>query len=124
MNRHQANIDEGLRRVRDRLASGKIAHLPGFSIFNGSKCPASGEYFSMRVWCVRNECGTVGCIGGWLTVELHAMGAWPAARDTVEENPPRLLERLFYEKEQYDPTPAECVDAIDRYLAGKEPWRV
>lgn len=85
----------------------------------------SEERFDMRVIFSRSsECGTVGCIGGWMAV---CMGrAHPdlfIGRDCSDSLGP-----LFYPWKKnregfeiHDATPAQAVRAIDNFLATGEP---
>lgn len=97
--------------VRDDLASGRI----------------TASQFDMGVILGTRECGTVGCIAGWM-LKKHD----PALSDDGPFNfhsvfPSEMgLTHLFFE---YPPnkepllTPAQAVHAIDAYLAGSDdPW--
>lgn len=109
MNSFYDRIDSALGLVRDGLRSGAIKR----------------ENFDMSVW--HNHCGTVACIGGWAAAVLERAGNPDARREVkfaAAKHPP--LELLFHpwtsRGEIRKASPKQAADAIERYLAGEDPW--
>jgi hypothetical protein len=110
---------EELRKLSDRLRKGK-AHID-MKRYIAAYCFAPFE------------CDTVACIAGHICI-AHKQGdtstvdvSWYAG-DKYEKN--MSIAKLFYPKYGdvgnvhwgWYATSEETADAIDRYLAGKEPW--
>lgn len=99
-----------LRMVRTRLQSGKIGP----------------KHFDMDNVLYENDCGTVGCIGGWcLALSGNRNGNLTSElvhrKDSGRDNP---LETLFFQYGMRRKTPAQAAKAITNYLDGeRDPWR-
>ncbi len=126
-------IDFGLQIVRAGLAAGEIKHNPKPTNLGdvphacqAIRTPVFNQGYSM----IQAECGTVGCIGGWLGVILRLtpfeVGTFVhAPYNYVNARLARRLERLFWPKHlrpMKNITAIEAIDAIDRFRAGKQPW--
>jgi len=115
-----------LLQVRDQLRSGRLPYLLSGDL--DRKGLESCRYFNMGIeFNTQHSCGTVGCIGGWMTHILY-----PAADEeqiqhemTCLMRREPILEELFYPSNRADYgliTPEQAVKAINRCLAGYEPW--
>ena len=106
---------KALIKVRDGLADGKFVHrkhpLPDK--------PTDKPIFNMNAWRENWKCGTAGCIGGWMEVELaYEEGNW---------NYSKALDPLFqpFDLAYWSTlTPARAVRAIDNFLetGTDRPW--
>lgn len=110
---------EALQWVRDQLAEGKLEHV------EQSDMPG----FNMAYWGV-TDCGTAGCIGGWMEGYLKAHGhkdlAGALYSNMLTEERPTLtpLYKLCFPSgvKLYEAiTPAEAVQAIDNVLDDGDP---
>jgi hypothetical protein len=110
-------IRSGLRRVKKKLLDGSI----------------SAAEFDMNVpmisrWVVGADkayhpCGTKGCIGGWLAVELGVdpTGNILEAMNAFTKVDPEL-HYMFYGFGNFKIERKAGANAITRYLEGKEAW--
>lgn len=137
---------DALLWVREKLASGKIEHSSHVRAHDGGV----HNMFNMSVASAPYSCGTVACIGGWMSLKMqdvadaaiednlklrwittaHAnnyVGSYAGDNEHREANGRdgrSQLGRLFYPKETlaWDPiTPAQAVRAIDNYLETGQP---
>lgn len=126
-----------LQNVRNKLASGQFVHVPdndavyeaggwrnwlrpGRKVFNMGQCFITGSKGEPR-----KSCGQVGCIGGWMGIEM-GMDEYDAAayveRAESREHP---FHHLFYpfEYKMGELNDKMAVGAIDAFLDGnKRPW--
>lgn len=133
---------DALIAVRDKLADGRFRHLTESETTEVRKDDNFDGVFNMNTVYDKAKCGTVGCIGGWMAIQLggrefvdplmtfdlpslEARSSSAAARakelwvpqGTYALNP---LRSLFYpgvDSDLWDAiTPAQAVEAIDYYL--------
>jgi hypothetical protein len=80
--------------------------------------------FDMREVCTSTLCGTVACIGGHIGLmrgwNEQLVGAY--LDETFESG--RSIVKLFFPitEKGWNATPRDAANAIDRFLAGHEPW--
>lgn len=105
-----------LKRVRAKLLSGEI----------------TADQFDMHASMVYrcetdHSCGTAGCIGGWMAIELGAQGVEVESLMTAAGNLDRRAVVLFHDYVLYSSatniTRRGAAGAITRYLEGKRIWR-
>jgi len=121
LNAKQLGIKEqefwALLHVRDELERGDIVHYD---------CGRGGikRWFDMGVGGDRYECGTMGCIGGWMYAAMHPKatpGRMQGYVNRHEGDSP--FHELFFGKTWSSITPAQAVKAIDNFLeCGKPHW--
>lgn len=111
---------DALVRVRGRLSEGKIA-------FALDTSTGSGARFNMTFSFIAQECGTIGCIAGWVGYDLAGGERYEANRrtDRLLDNSDGGLWSLFYPDVEYSRwgsiVPADAVRAIDNFLSTGEP---
>lgn len=117
----ELNITEAehvaLQAVAAGLAAGLYVHLS-----NPAEQVTRPKMFNMNIACERESCGTAGCIGGWVGLEMgkssHDASYYVSSLD--EESP---LDPLYYPPEDCcvwsDITPAIAAEAIYQFLDGK-----
>lgn len=116
-------VEEGVREVRDQIASDT---LPG--------------QLNMLATLDIDDCGSVGCIGGWMIYNRHKHETGRYARNVADINYAGLgnvviqvrniddlrgrgLDRLFFDFDACA-TPDAVVEACDKWLSGNnDPWR-
>lgn len=115
---------EALLRVRAKLADGVMRHVRDPEVAGSTK-HSDRPVFSMDIDFRHDECGQVGCIGGWMAIEMGLNDAVDFVACTGSKLP---LWRLFHPPvhlDWSDLTPKQAVRAIDRFLTGHEyPWGV
>ena len=113
---------DALRRVRDGMLAGKYVHIrPEYPVKQmvtilvdrPKEQIASKRLFNMCWWVADTDCGTCGCIGGWVEVELGRV---------LTEEEDRTAYALFYSNISMDVTTRSAALAINKFLNGKEPW--
>lgn len=98
-------------KVRDGLASGEYRHVKNIDTAK----PNDKLGFNMYRWMDEYNCGSVGCIGGWLETKANI--------SVSNEND--QFKDLFMPADIGDwdkITPTKAAKAIDNFLNGKEPW--
>jgi hypothetical protein len=120
---------KALIQVADMLESGMITHQP--SVIHPLTPIGFNMMFSVRV----NECGTVCCIGGWVSVLMqgnlpNTEGVYHFNKHEVSdyvtaERPPHGLHELYYPKGDVNRWPLITADmavkAIRNYLETDRP---
>lgn len=104
----------GLVKVRDGLANGEYRHVKFDSL--GTAKDNGQPLFHMNHWrATHYDCGTVGCIGGWLET---------ITKTNIEEGESDFKDLFYpYDLGNWDKiTPAKAAKAIDNFLNGKQPW--
>lgn len=117
----EEKVLKALRKVQRKLRTGEIDPI----------------HFNMETCADKTSCGTVGCIGGWLGLELIGVKraklrhTWAAtnimddATEVVKTKPG--LHALFYHYSNADyraRTPKEAVKAITEFFKGeRHPWQ-
>lgn len=124
---------DGLVWVRDGLRAGKFKHIDE----DKGEYPLGQNGFNMSIASKSYECGTVGCIGGWVWVHMNIErlmqdgGVWYLSSadnhdaDTYlyQKGPDCHLHHLYFPPgSNYDAiTPLEAAQAIDNYLNTGDP---
>lgn len=110
MTKEQRLIRRALELVRDGLRSGGIpAHNFDMDTWQDGDTYHKGHH-----------CGTVHCIGGWAEAALRLAGHKESANTVGDSNSGSPLGRLFWTV--FHASPERSALAIDRYLAGQDPW--
>ena len=120
-------VYEALFEVRDRLDRGELVHWHPQDPDN-FRNPTVPNGFNMATWTNESECGTVGCIGGW--VELisgaHIMFDMDSelTRLLYPLDDKTAVSSRFLRIDVYKTiTPPQAVLAINNYLStGKAQW--
>jgi hypothetical protein len=128
---------DALLAVRSGLAAGLLEHT-SYKKLKAKSDPKSLA-FNMDIAYTKHDCGTVGCIGGWMGVFMHTHKLeadkeidYNNVRHYVNNKRSYNLEELFFPLETHDGftvdydsiSSAMALQAIDNFLANGEPdWK-
>ena len=107
--------------VRDALVRGLLVYKRGVHESAVAYAAGQSHVFNMQ-FCGRlnTECGSVGCIGGYMALAMNQNMHGYTNHDRSHS-----LEPLFFPPACVDfgrVTTEQAVTAIDRFLAGNKPW--
>lgn len=121
---------EALLRVRMKLEKGVYRHCITYRQVGDNRAERTDKpLFNMAVALERHECGQVGCIGGWMAVEMGLEDAegYVGGQDG-DGTCSAGLYKLFFPpdtKEWSALSVKQAMRAIDNYLSGsKYPWGI
>jgi hypothetical protein len=106
---------DALLEVRRRLRTGEIGE-PG-----DLECSAR---LNMEETFFTGNCGTVGCIAGWMAFAMHVDIEGLLDKYFPRGPAPHPLAVLFWNFPPRLVPVQEAVGAIDRFLAGAPPWQL